>query len=276
MIALSTTSCNWNKSLKTDEKPLAKVGEEYLYPSSLFSLTRGLSPKDSARLVKDYAESWTRRKLLVAKALNYIDAEKSEIYQKTEDYKSSLVLYEYEKALIGEKLDTSVSEQELSDYYMKNQQAFRLTSDITHVYYVKLKSDAPDLDKFRKWTRKKLSESEFLQFEGYCEAYAGSFDISKGSWMSAEEFTVRFPFDKSSMDALEIQKGFREFKMQNEIWFIRSDNSLKSGDYAPLEYVSKNVLDLILNKRKVALIEKTYERILKDGMESGNAEIYIR
>jgi hypothetical protein len=276
MIVLSISSCNWKKSLKTDEKPLAKVGEEYLYPSSLFSLTRGLSPKDSARLVKDYAESWTRKKLLTAKALNYIDAEKSQIYQKTEDFKNSLVLYEYEKALIGEKLDTSVSEQELMDYYTKNQQAFRLTSDITHVYYVKLKSDAPDLDKFRKWTRKKLSESEFLQFEGYCEAYAGSFDISKGSWMSAEEFTQRFPLDKSSMDALEIKNGFREFKMQNEIWFIKSDNSLQSGDYAPLEYVRKNVLDLILNKRKVALIEKTYERILKDGMESGNAEIYIR
>ena len=94
--------------------------------------------------------------------------------------------------------------------------------------------------------------------------------------MSAEEFTQRFPLDKSSMDALEIKNGFREFKMQNEIWFIKSDNSLQSGDYAPLEYVRKNVLDLILNKRKVALIEKTYERILKDGMESGNAEIYIR
>ena len=226
--------------------------------------------------MKDYAESWTRRKLLVSKALNYIDAEKAEIYQKTEDYKNSLVLYEYEKALIGEKLDTSVSDQELSDYYSRNQLAFRLTSDITHIYYVKLNSDAPDLDKFRKWTRKKLSESEFLQFEGYCEAYAGSFDISKGTWMSVEEFTARFPFDKSTMDALEIHKGYKEFRMQNEIWFIRSDKSLQSGDYAPLEYVRKNVLDLILNKRKVTLIEKTYERILKDGMESGNAEIFTR
>ena len=77
--ALFIFSCG-NNSLETGEKPLAKVGDSYLYPSdvkvSVFS-SNG-SKEDSTEMAKKYINNWVHETLLLQKAeKNLTDDKKS-------------------------------------------------------------------------------------------------------------------------------------------------------------------------------------------------------
>lgn len=98
-----------------DADVIARVNEEYLYASDLQSLTRGLKGQDSLSALKSYAENWVRKKLLLQKAIENIPEDDIGINKKVEDYREALLLYEYEKALINDKLDTTIRREETGE-----------------------------------------------------------------------------------------------------------------------------------------------------------------
>ena len=84
----------------------------YMPPISQ-AITRGLTDKDSIDVLKNYAESWVRKKLLLEKANENIPSDDPAISKKVDDYRESLVLYEYEKALVNKKINSNVPPDEL-------------------------------------------------------------------------------------------------------------------------------------------------------------------
>jgi hypothetical protein len=73
-------------SEKDGEKPLAKVGSQYLYPSDLKNVVMpGMSDADSAMIVRNYVEDWVRRRLLVEKANENVEVDKAELEKKVKD-----------------------------------------------------------------------------------------------------------------------------------------------------------------------------------------------
>jgi hypothetical protein len=126
----------FNKKVETDSDVIARVNEELLYASDLEQLTKGLSSSDSLQVLRNYAETWVRKKLLLQKAKDNISEDDVSIARNVEDYKEVLLLHEYEKELIQQKLDTAVSAQQLQDLYEKMKQDFLLPEDVYQIYYI--------------------------------------------------------------------------------------------------------------------------------------------
>jgi hypothetical protein len=151
LLLFMLASCSlFKKKQVADVDVIARVGEEELYASDLQNLTKGLHDKDSLAVLKSYAENWVRKKLLLQKAAENIDEEDLGVSKLVEDYREKLMLYEYEKAIINQKLDTVVKSDELTAWYEKMKTSFPLEQDVYQLYFFKLKPEAPDLPSLRK------------------------------------------------------------------------------------------------------------------------------
>ena len=71
-------SCG-NNSTGSDEKPLAKVGDAYLYPSELNEISSGSSKEDSIQITSKYINNWIREMLLLQKAEKNLSDDKKNL-----------------------------------------------------------------------------------------------------------------------------------------------------------------------------------------------------
>jgi hypothetical protein len=274
----SLSACKYFKknSPMQGEKVIARVNDDYLYLSDLSPLIKNLPPQDSASFIANYAESWARRRLLLKKAEENVPAGELGLDKKVEDYRQSLLLYEYEKGLINQKLDKAVSDAEINDFYEKNKEKFTLEADIYDMQYVQIHSDAEELKKMQPLIVNPKNEEEQQKREGYCKAVAKSYSFAEGNWMTSSAILKQFPIEQKEIQSLAASGKFTEFKKGEESYFLQIKTVKHQGDPSPLEYIKNQIKEVFINKKKVILIQKIYDKIYEDGVKSGNCEVLIK
>ena len=101
------------------EKPIARVFEKKLFLSDFSAnMPRQLNIKDSLLFVNTYVEQWILNELLRHQAENNLLPEQKNIEKEIDEYRKNLLVYRYETELVNQKLDTSVSQQEIETYYI--------------------------------------------------------------------------------------------------------------------------------------------------------------
>lgn len=258
-------------SEKNGEKPLAKVGSAYLYPSDLKNVVMpGMSDADSAMIVRNYVEDWVRRRLLVEKANENVEVDKAELEKKVKDYEESLLIYAYENELIRQKLDTTVSIGQISDYYKKHQANFDLKFDIVKLNYVKVKSNAPGLKDLRAaFTTSQTSPAALYQM---CKANAQQFALNDSVWYVVDEIGNIIP---PSYISAARSKGISEYQDSNFVYLLNVKDYMVRGALSPLGVVKEDIYKLIVNQRKVEMIKATHDQLFKEGLNDGAFELYI-
>ena len=274
---VALASCSYFKKGKTPgEGVLARVNHEYLYLSDVQSVARDLTGPDSVEMLKNYATNWVRKKLLLQKAIENIPEEDFNITKKVEEYRESLLLYEYEKALINQKLDTAINDAELNEWYEKLKPDFLSEKDVYLLYFIKLKKGVPNLNEARKWIMKPKTVEDTQKLEGYCREFAEAFILDKGVWHDKESLLKNFPLDDYTVSLLSNSNAFREFKKDDEIWFIRIGEVVKKDQPSPIALVKDKIVRVIIEKRRLKLLERTYNRIYDDGIKSKSFELFVK
>jgi len=272
-------SCKYfkGKSPVQGEKVIARANDDYLYMSDISPLLKNVPRQDSASFIANYAETWVRRKLLLKKAEENVPADELGIDKKVEDYRQSLLLYEYEKGLINQKLDKAVSDEEIADFYDKNKAKFTLESDIYDVEYVQIHSDAQDLDRMRPTIMAPRTADDTLKREGYCKAFATGYSFADNNWMASSTIFKQFPVNADMLKAIAQAAGrFGEIKDNGYSYFLLVKSVRHMGDPSPLEFIRNQIKEIIVNKKKVILIQKIYDGIYQDGVKSGKCEVLVK
>ena len=164
---------------------VAEVGKVILYYDEIPKLIQhGVNDADSAALVKNYITKWAKRQLLLQKAENNLSPElKEEISKQLEETRSNLVIYQYQRQMILEKLDTVLTDLELENYYAANENSFILSSNIVKALFIKLPLETPDLNKIKLLARSN-DQNDLQQLESYCYQFAEKFDDFNEEWVS--------------------------------------------------------------------------------------------
>ncbi len=275
LLALASCSFFKKKNAAGEKGVLARVNDEYLYITDVQPVIKGLKGNDSLAALKDYTENWVRKKLLLQKAMDNIPADDPAITRKVEEYQEGLFLYEYEKALINKKLDTTVSQQELQDLYDKMKAGMLLEKDVYRVCFIKLKKDAPNLADIRTWVLKPKDDEDLRKLEGYTKAYATTFDIDSGIWYEKENLFKNFPADEGQLNMLAASRTYKEFKNDDQVIFMKVRDVLKKDQPAPIEFMRDKLARSIIEKRRVDMVEKIYDKIYQDGIKSKSFEIFV-
>jgi len=267
-------ACSNEKNLK-ERIAVAQVGNIMLYYDEIPNLFQpGINSADSAALVQNYINKWARRELVLQKAAENLNPElKDEIDRQTESTRENLVIYQYQRQMMQEKMDTVISETELEDYYSSNETSFILSSNIVKALFIKLPLETPNLEKIKLLIRSD-EQKDLQQLETYCYQFAETYDDFGDKWVAMNKITLELGEDI----------GNEENFLKRNVYYETSDSSsvmlLSIRDYrlisslAPFEYVKDDIKGIIWNTRRFDFIQNLENGIFNDALKRNSFKIF--
>ncbi|MFT7613024.1 MAG: hypothetical protein ACI9J3_001992 [Parvicellaceae bacterium] len=253
---------------------LAQVGEKFLYLDELIEeVPIGMSKEDSASFVIQFVEKWTKEEAIIQKAKQELPEEALNVEKQLKDYEKSLIIYAYEKELIKKKLDTVVSGEEIQEYYLKNQENFKLQDYIVKVFYLKVGLDAPKLDEVRKWY--KLSKEENVEaLLSYAPVHAVNYYYNEENWVYFDDVLKVIPLTDINKPSFIRNKRKITFQEDDFVYFLNiMDYKLKDA-VSPLSLESEKIKSIILNIRANELKKKIREELHNEAKRSQSIKTF--
>jgi hypothetical protein len=259
-----------------NDKPVARAYESYLYASDLSGIIPpGTSAADSATLAKDYIEKWIRNQLVLNKAeMNLTDAEK-DVELQIESYRSSLLIYAYQQSYLRQNLDTVVTDKELDDYYNQNKSNFILSESLFKGLFIKVPAAAPEIYKLRQWYRSDDPES-IKNLEAYCFQQAAVYDDFEEHWVKINEVLRMLPENGGSFEPALLSRKYLETRDKDYLYFLSAKEIAPEGTVSPFDLVNDDIHYIILNKRKILLINQLEMNIYADAQNHEYFTIYTK
>ncbi|MDD3877810.1 MAG: hypothetical protein PHT69_14410 [Bacteroidales bacterium] len=273
LLLLFLTQCGFFND-KTDEKPLAKVQNEYLYLSDIKDIVPfNMDPQDSISFVKNYVNNWVQNKLILNTAESNLKPEQKDFEKQLTDYRNSLIIYTYENELVRQKLDTIVSEEDISKYYEENSQNFLLKDNIVKVIYVKTPLRTPNLNKIKSLYVSD-DEEDLVSLRDICEREAVNY-FMEDAWLVFSDLLREIPIKTYNEEVF--LRSNQHITMQDSLYnyFLNIKGYKIKESISPLSLEIENIRNIIINKRKIELIKKTHSEIFKDALEKGSFEIFM-
>jgi hypothetical protein len=271
-------SCDFiQKSLssggETSGEPVARVFESYLYKKDLQNIVpAGTDSLDSISLVKSHIQSWVETQLLVHRAELNLNEQQKNFEKQLEEYKKNLIIYTYEQALIGQNLNTQVSDAEIETYYNNHRSNFELKDYVVLARWVKADIKAPKLKKVFKSLQTK-SEKDETFLEDFCYQFASSCQMEK-TWMYFNEFTEVVPLKTLNIE--DFLRANKVFQIEGEqfVWMVEIEEYKLKDGISPLELEKDKIKNIILNKRKLQLLSEIRKGLMNEGIDKNNVQFY--
>lgn len=265
-------SCSYLSS--EGDRPVARVNGDYLYASDLAGLVvPGSSATDSLNLTRSYIESWIRRKILIHQAALNLPEDQLDFSAQLEDYRNSLIIYAYENSLVAQRLDTIVTDAEIGEYYEQNQENFQLKHNIVKLSYVKIPQGSTQVRHIRRLffsdnpaDREKLAD--------LCDKYSSQYFLDDETWMVFDDVLKEIPVQTYNQE--EFLRYRRSFEMEDSLYFYFArfvDFKIKESN-SPLQFERERIRSIILNKRKLTLINEMHQDIYDQALRNDKIEIY--
>ncbi len=268
--------CGNNKQTEEDKgETIAKVNDAVLYSSQIKDIVpQGVSGKDSLDIIKKFIDNWVRETLVIQKAEDNLTEEQKNVEQQLKDYRNSLITYAYEKELVKQKLDTLVSVQEIEEYYNNNPSNFGLKDNIIKVIYVKVNKKAPQIDKLKKWY-KSDNPKDIEQLATYCHQFAENFYLDGESWLLFDDLLKEIPIQTYNKELFLQNNRYIEVGDSLHNYFVNIKGFKIRNSLSPLAFEKENIKNIILNKRKLELINQMKQDVYNDALNKNKIEIYI-
>lgn len=258
-----------------EEPTVARVGERYYTLQQLKNdIPNNLSPEDSAEMANSIIQSWMNRELLFDKSQYNLKEEQSAIEEQVKKYRKELYIFAYEKELVNQKLDTNVSEEEIQEFYNENQDIFQLNDYILKVRYSKLKPNSPDLEKVEDWMQSNDPE-DLNKLQDYCHRYAVKC-FYDSNWVYLNELLRELPIEVYNKESFLKSGKLVRFNDNEHLYILTIIDLQSKNTLSPLNLERSRIKNLILNKRKIELLNTIRKRIYRDGISSGKAELYAK
>ncbi|MFB2120593.1 MULTISPECIES: hypothetical protein [Parapedobacter] len=253
---------------------MARSFDQFLYPEDLKGVVpTGVTGNDSTQLVRAYIEQWLRQQALLYHAQRNVNMNTEHLNKQVETYKNGLIVYEYEQALVSQKLDTVVTDDEVRQYYDGRPELFILQQPILKRSYIRLRTDAPELERVKRMLVSPDFEAQDLLTK-YCAMYASEYALLDTSWHYVDDLVKEIPISKIGEANYTQTERIFEIIENNELYLIILHDSKLREARSPLPLVRDHIRNLILNKRKIDLIDQMQRSIVADAREKNNIEIY--
>ncbi len=258
-----------------DNPVVAEVEGNKLRLSELELLsTKGMNSADSSAIINRYVQSWIRKQLMIREASKAMAYDEAEINRKLLDYKYTLMVYEFEKAYLEDNLDENIPFSEIEEYYNSNQKNFSLKEIIVRCNFLKMDKSSNqnrNLDRL-------LSESEGKQSEAINDIalkYANNYFLEDATWIRFEDIIINTPL-ANHPNKVGLLKSNNLITVEDEKYkyFFRILEYKLQDQIPPVEFVSEEISKILVNKRRVSLVEQLQKNIYNSALENNEFKIY--
>ena len=111
--------------------------------------------------------------------------------------------------------------------------------------------------------------------KSYCFSYATNYSLEDSIWINFDEIIRNTPLAEipNRVQFLRTRK-FVESSDNTSRYFLKIDEYKKTDDIAPLEIVKDQIINIIINKRKVELAGNLEKEVYDKAIETNAFEIY--
>ena len=274
LIIFLVSSCDYFRAPK-EPKAIARVGKSFLYEDDILNLVpSGTSKKDSIAIVKSFIDNWATKKLLFeASERNISKAKTTEFNELIEQYKVDLYTKNYIEDLVVRQIDTLVTDEQIKMYYDKNKQFFNNSSELVKMRYINLVKENLKFvnikSKFSSFTKKdrKDLEQQAVNFKSYA--------FNDSIWVDINQVFEKLPFVNLENKDRFISNGINfQYPDATTIWLVKVNKVLPKDSPTPLEFLKPTIKQIIVNNRKLELVNTIEKEITNDAINDNKYEIY--
>ncbi len=271
------TGCNKLKLYTFDKgEVIASVGERELYASDIARMIEpGIPAKDSLAALQSIVDTWVRKEVKTAAAEAALSDHGRDIEEMVAQYRSALLTYKYEQEWLGGRLDTTVTADQVSDYYNTNRDDFRLAGPIVKARIARIPAGLRQSRKLEEMFRSER-ENDRNDFLNICQKNQYSTDDFSSEWTDFSTVIQHLPFSQSNFDDFLRTRKYYEVEDDQYKYMMVIDAYRPTGDYSPMERETENIRKIILNKRRQALLEQLEDSLYTSARNERLFDIKIK
>lgn len=255
----------------SEKDQVARVGNEVLLETDIPQFTNLESNGDTLAQRQLFIDNWVKEKLLLKKALENLSQNTTNFEKQLENYRNSLLIYNFENQLINQKLDTVVKESTLKKYYFTNADNFKLREDITKAVFVASLNTAPNTDSLTHWI---YGDNKYYKedLRNFCSQFAIACQLDTSEWIPLIKIKEigKLAVDKK----LNLSVGENVFQDSLKTMYIKVYETREKGEVAPFSWVKNELKSIILNKRKIELIANVKQEIFESATLKKEYEVF--
>lgn len=265
--ALMLSSCKYLNFIKDDEK-VAQLNGKALYQSDIKALIPpGTNESDSISMLKQYVTSWAVKNLLAKKAEKELSADEKDVRQEIEEYRNSLLVFRFEQKYVEERLDTNITDDECLKYYQNNISNFSRNSSVVKARVIKISKNSPNNQLIKKLYDSPYTEDiEELQRVSYNSA--DRYNNFNNEWTDISNVARELPIDVESCERAAWSKSCIETSDSLFNYYVYFAQKIAPDAPAPFEYHKPKIKEIILSKRKQALLTQLEQDLVKEAIEN--------
>ncbi len=266
--------CQLVKKDQPEDRLLAKVHNKTLYLSELDGMFPDeTTPEDSALIINAYVERWIREALLLHEAEKNIPSDLN-IDKLVRDYRASLVRHTYEKIIVEQLLDSTVTADELVAFYEQHKEQYLLDGTIVRCHLVKVSVSAPEVEKVKTLWNNLSKKDSYFELSDYCNQFAQVHLLEDSTWYRIENIAAFFPKGMISVENVSRREVLQ--KDNDYYYFLKILDVKNKNELAPLSFVKEEIRKTILRDRKIKLLEDKKEAMYELELQRNNITIYTQ
>ncbi len=268
----SLSACNTDTSAPGKEV-LAVVKGKYLYISDLkYALPEGLTRSDSIAFARSFVENWVTDQLMYEVARKNIPDEEK-IDEMVEDYRRQLILSEYQRYLIEDKLSKEISDEEVEAYYNSHAGELSLNCNLIQGIYLKVPVNSPQHNQLRGWMALK-KETDIEKIEKYSIQHAVAYEYFADKWKDLNSIMANIPYRISNAASFLRLNKTLEVRDSAYYYMLSIKKYAVEGSRYPEDYAREEIRNRLISHRKVDYLRNFKNDLLNRAIRKKEASVY--
>ena len=256
----------------TDDRTVAVANGRELKLSELTArIPDGLSERDSISLAENYITQWIQNEVLIQKAKENLSTTDQDFSRQLEEYRNSLLLFTFEQKLVRQYLDTIVTPFQIENYYLENRDQFELKGNIVMFDFVKITKKSRHAREFRNLLKSPYPDNTRLV--AYAEKHALDYWFST-EWVPFNDLLKEMPLEIDNQALFLRRTQFTETEDSSFHYLVRINDYKTADSISPLEFEKDKIRNIIINARKIDLIEKKRQEFIDQAYKDDHVKVY--
>ncbi len=273
---LAVFACKNGQQERKEEGALAEYKGHFLYKTDIpEDIWKKFSQGDSTGLLKSFIDKWLENQVLVQAAQEKLTDEEKNKDKLIEDYRNSLLIYEYHQKLVKEKMDTGVTEEEINTFYQNNISTFQLRKNIVKIRYVKINKGKADINKLRKLMQAPSPVNDSL-LKVYAEKEADNFYVDS-NWLYLDDITKEIPLDENyNQQRFLSNNKFISIEENGMLYLLYIIDFRIRNAASPIEFEKDKIKDIIKYRRKLDFLKSNQKTLVEKAIDKGEIKYYLK
>lgn len=253
--------------------PLVQVGNYVLYQEDMVQALPYYTPEvDSVEFVREFVRKWIEEQVLYEKAEHNVRGDER-IERMVAEYRRTLVMNNYERMLLQQKMTEELTEEELQKYYNDNKQLFMLEEPVIKGVFIKAPLTSPGLKDLKQWYKDKSDEALEL-LEKYAFRNSVIYEYFYEHWVPVSELE-----GKVIVNLAELSENFdkhRNIEAEDGefCYLLHIEEYMMKGEVKPYNLARHEIIDLLANSRRVEFMNKVKKDLYNQSVEMGRIKYY--